>query len=136
MREPIDWVMPFQPIRQSLQRLYAMFVKELIQLRRDRPTLGMIVGIPLIQLLLFGFAINTDPKHLPTAIIAGDDSAIARSLVAALSATDYFRIDYNAAGEANANYLLRANRVQFVIQIPPDFSRRLIHGDKRSQFRF
>ena len=130
MREPIDWVMPFQPIRQSLQRLYAMFVKELIQLRRDRPTLGMIVGIPLIQLLLFGFAINTDPKHLPTAIIASDDSAIARSLVAALSATDYFRIDYNAAGEANANYLLRANRVQFVIQIPPDFSRRLIHGDR------
>lgn len=118
------------PFRQSLQRLYAMFVKELIQLWRDRPTFAMIIGIPLIQLLLFGYAINTDPKHLPTAIIADDNSAIARALISALQTTGYFRMDYKVSGETEANYLLRANRVQFVIQIPPDFSRRLIHGDR------
>jgi ABC-2 type transport system permease protein len=117
---------------QSLQRLYAMFVKEFIQLRRDRPTLGMIVGIPLIQLLLFGFAINTDPKHLPTALLTSDDSPIARALIGALRATDYFDMKYMAKGEADADQLILSNRVQFVIQIPPDFSQRLVRGEKPS----
>ena len=112
------------------QRLWAMFVKEFIQLRRDRPTFAMIIGIPLIQLLLFGFAINTDPKHLPTALLSRDDSAIARAFVAALRATDYFDLRYEAAGEAEALALIRSNRAQFIIQIPPDFSRRLIRGER------
>jgi ABC-2 type transport system permease protein len=114
----------------AMQRVRAMFVKEFIQLRRDRPTLAMIVGIPIIQLLLFGFAINTDPKHLPTALLVQDDGPIVRALVAAIRETDYFAITKNASGEAEADQLIRSNQVLFVVQIPPDFSRRLIHGDR------
>jgi ABC-2 type transport system permease protein len=117
-------------LAQSWQRLVAMFLKEFIQLRRDRPTLGMIVGIPLLQLLLFGYAINTDPKHLPTALLVSDDSAIARALVGALRATDYFDVKYLVSGEAEADRLILSNRAQFVIQIPPDFSRRLVRGER------
>jgi ABC-2 type transport system permease protein len=115
---------------QSFLRLWAMFVKEFIQLRRDRPTFAMIIGIPLIQLLLFGFAINTDPKHLPTALLSLDDSPIARAIVVALRTTDYFDVRYEASGEAEALALIRSNRAQFIIQIPPDFSRRLIRGER------
>lgn len=117
-------------LAQSWRRFVAMFVKEFIQLRRDRPTFAMIVGIPLMQLLLFGYAINSDPKHLPTAVLASDDSPIARALIGALRATDYFDIKYVARGEADADKLILSNRVQFVIQIPPDFSRRLVRGEK------
>ncbi len=117
-------------LAQSWQRLVAMFVKEFIQLRRDRPTFAMIVGIPLIQLLLFGFAINTDPKHLPTALLTRDDSPIARALIGALRATDYFEIKYVAKGEADADKMILSNEAQFVIQIPPDFSRQLVRGEK------
>jgi len=116
--------------RASLARIHAMFVKELIQLRRDRVTLAMIVGIPLIQLLLFGFAINADPKHLATALLVQDDGPLARSFVAALRATDYFDILTAAADEKDAEGLILSNRVQFVIEIPPDFGRRVIRGEK------
>ncbi|MGJ0506670.1 MAG: ABC transporter permease [Methylocystis sp.] len=115
---------------QAWRRIVAMFVKEFIQLRRDRPTFAMIVGIPLMQLLLFGYAINTDPKHLPTAILSYDDSAIARAMIGALRATDYFDIRYVAHGEADANRLIKSNKAQFVIQIPPDFTRRLVRGER------
>ncbi len=81
-----------------------MFVKEFIQLRRDRPTFAMIIGIPFIQLMLFGFAINTDPKHLPTALLSRDDSQIARALIGALRATDYFDIGKTAQGEAPCGF--------------------------------
>lgn len=118
------------PLAQSWQRCVAMFVKEFIQLRRDRPTFAMIVGIPLIQLMLFGYAINTDPKHLPTAVLTSDDSPIARALIGALRATDYFDIKYVTRGEADADKLILSNKAQFVIQIPPDFSRQLVRGEK------
>lgn len=118
------------PVAQSWQRLAAMFVKEFIQLRRDRVTFAMIIGIPLIQLLLFGFAINTDPKHLPTALLSRDDGPIARAIVDALRMTDYFDIKMTAKGEADADRLILSNEAQFVIQIPPDFSRRLIRGER------
>jgi ABC-2 type transport system permease protein len=111
-------------------RIHAMFVKELIQLRRDRVTLAMIVGIPFIQLLLFGYAINADPKHLPTALLVHDDGPLARSFVAALRATDYFDIIAAARDEADADRLIRSNQVQFVIDIPPDFGRRVIRGER------
>jgi ABC-2 type transport system permease protein len=114
----------------SLQRMRAMFVKEFIQLRRDRVTLAMIIGIPLIQLMLFGFAINTDPKHLPTALLIKDDGPLARSFVAALRATDYFHIVRVANGERDVDHLMLSNQAQFVIEIPPDFDRRLIRGEK------
>mgnify|MGYP000889337604 FL=1 len=117
-------------LTQFWRRCVAMFVKEFIQLRRDRPTFAMIVGIPLIQLMLFGYAINTDPKHLPTAVLMSDDSAIARALIGALRATDYFDIKYIAHGETDADQLILSNKAQFVIQIPPDFSRQLVRGEK------
>ncbi|GLI92544.1 ABC transporter permease [Methylocystis echinoides] len=116
----------------ALNRILAMFVKEFIQLRRDRPTFAMIVGIPLMQLLLFGYAINTDPRHLPTAVLSSDDSDIARAMIGALRATDYFDIKYVAHGEEDADRLILSNRAQFVIQIPPDFTRRLIRGERPS----
>jgi ABC-2 type transport system permease protein len=113
-----------------MARIHAMFVKELIQLRRDRVTLAMIVGIPFIQLLLFGYAINADPKHLPTALLVHDDGPLARSFVAALRATDYFDIVAAARDEDDADRLIRSNQVQFVIDIPPDFGRRVIRGER------
>jgi ABC-2 type transport system permease protein len=115
---------------ESLQRIRAIFVKEFIQLRRDRVTFAMIVAIPLIQLSLFGYAINTDPKHLPTALLVKDDGPFARSFVAALRATDYFDVVRAANGEEDAERLILSNKVQFVIEIPPDFDRRLIRGEK------
>lgn len=123
---------PRSGIALAFSRILAMFVKEFIQLRRDRPTFAMIVGIPLMQLLLFGFAINTDPRHLPTAVLSSDDSDIARAMVAALRATDYFDVKYVAHGEEDADRLILSNKVQFVIQIPPDFTRRLIRGERPS----
>ena len=117
-------------LRAAFGRMAAIFVKEFLQLRRDRGTLGMIVAIPLMQLMLFGFAINTDPKHLPTTLLVHDDGPLARSLVSALRATDYFSIKRAARDAAEADQMIRANEVQFVIEIPPDFDRRLVHGEK------
>jgi ABC-2 type transport system permease protein len=117
-------------LRAALQRLYAVFVKEFLQLMRDRPTLGMIVGIPLIQLTLFGYAINTDPKHLPTVLIVQDDGPLARSVVSALRATDYFAIKHAARDATDADRMIRSNEAQFIIEIPPDFDRRLVHGER------
>ncbi|MEY4939707.1 MAG: hypothetical protein RIQ93_1442 [Verrucomicrobiota bacterium] len=98
-------------------------------MRRDRVTFGMMVGIPLMQLLLFGFAINSDPRHLPTAIRLGDQGPFARTLVAALRQSEYFSVTREAATEAEAARLLRRGEVQFVINIPEDFSRRLLRGE-------
>src|SRR5438094_144957 len=98
-------------------------------MRRDRVTFGMMVGIPLMQLLLFGFAINSDPRHLPTAIRMADQGPFARSLVAALRQSDYFSVVREATTEAETARLLQFGEVQFVINIPEDFSRRLLRGE-------
>ena len=116
--------------RAAFSRMSAIFVKEFLQLRRDRGTLGMIVAMPLMQLMLFGFAINTDPKHLPTALLVHDDGPLARSVVSALRTTDYFSILRAARDAADADRMIRANEVQFVIEIPPDFDRKLVHGER------
>ena len=118
--------------RFTLHRLWAMVLKEFIQMKRDRVTFAMMVGIPLMQLLLFGFAINSDPKHLPTAIRSADQGPFARTLVAALKTSDYFRFVREAATEAEAQQLLQLGEVQFVINIPEDFSRRLLRGEHPS----
>ena len=86
----------------SWSRWMGIIVKEFIQLKRDRLTFGMIVGIPVLQLLLFGFAINADPKHLPTAVLAADASPYARSLVAGLQNSGYFRLEKTIASQAEA----------------------------------
>ncbi|WP_414664536.1 ABC transporter permease [Horticoccus sp. 23ND18S-11] len=114
----------------SFHRLWAIVLKEFIQMRRDRVTFGMMVGIPLIQLMLFGFAINSDPRHLPTALRVADHGPFARALVAALRQSDYFTITREAATEAEAAQLLRRGEVQFVINIPEDFTRRLLRGER------
>lgn len=118
--------------RASLGRIYAAFLKELLQLRRDRITFATMIFIPLTQLLLFGYAINTDPKHLPTAVLIQDDSAFARSFVSALRTSDYFDIRIRATSEDELDHLILSGKVQFGVQIPAHFGRDLIRGERPS----
>lgn len=111
-------------------RLWAMIRKEFIQLRRDRLTFAMMIGIPLLQLTLFGFAINGDPKHLPTLVVVQDESPFARSLVTAMRLSDYFAIQSTSLGAAEASLQLSRGQVQFVITIPPGFARALQRGER------
>ena len=114
----------------SWSRFVAMVQKEFIQMRRDRLTFGMMVGIPLMQLMLFGFAINFDPKGLPTAVMVSQPSPFSRSFVAALETSGYFNVIAQPASEAAARQLLDEGEVQFVVSIPDDFSRRLVRGER------
>src|SRR3954469_20932041 len=116
--------------RFTFHRLWAIVLKEFIQMRRDRVTFGMMVGIPLLQLTLFGFAINSDPRHLPTALRIADHGPFARTLITALRQSEYFAAVREAATEAEAERLLQFGEVQFVINIPEDFSRRLLRGER------
>ena len=116
--------------RFTLHRLWAIVLKEFIQMRRDRVTFGMMVGIPLMQLTLFGFAINSDPRHLPTALRIADHGPFARTLVAAMRQSEYFTVVREAQTEDEAARLLQLGEVQFVINIPEDFSRRLLRGER------
>jgi ABC-2 type transport system permease protein len=114
----------------SISRWLGIVGKEFIQLKRDRLTFGMVVGIPIIQLILFGFAINSDPKHLPTAALIADRSEFSRSILAGLRNTDYFAFIGEARDEADANRMLATGEAQFVISIPADFSQRLVRGER------
>ena len=114
----------------SLSRWMGIVVKEFIQIRRDRLTFGMIVGIPVIQLLLFGFAINSDPKSLPTAVLSQDNSRYARTVTAALQTSGYFRVVREIATENEAERLLARGDVQFVVTIPVGFERALARGER------
>ncbi len=116
--------------RFAFHRFWAVVLKEFIQMRRDRATFGMMIGIPLLQLTLFGFAINSDPRHLPAAIRAADQGPFARTLVAALKNSGYFNLVREAATEAEADRLLKLGEVQFVVNIPEDFTRRLLRGER------
>ncbi len=116
--------------RFTFHRFWAIVLKEFIQMRRDRGTFGMMVGIPLLQLLLFGFAINSDPKHLPTAVLSADQGPFGRTLVAAMRQSDYFSLTREVNTEAEAARLIQLGEVQFVVNIPEDFSRRLIRGER------
>lgn len=116
----------------SFQRWWAMVTKEFLQLRRDRVTFAMIVGIPIIQLTLFGYAINTDPKHMPTALIVQDHSEFTRSFVSALANSEYFRIIGEVPDEAAGRTALAQGTAQFVVTIPADFTRRLLRGERPS----
>jgi ABC-2 type transport system permease protein len=117
-------------LRASFARFVAIALKEFVQMRRDRLTFAMIVGVPILQLVLFGYAINTDPKSLPTAVVSSDASEFSRSLVRAFENTGYFRVVATPASEAEADRLLDAGDVQFAVVIPPDFSRRLLRGER------
>ncbi|MBS0372773.1 MAG: ABC transporter permease [Proteobacteria bacterium] len=113
--------------RFSFSRWLGILIKEFIQLRRDRLTFGMIVGIPIIQLMLFGFAINSDPKHLPTAVVMADPGPFSRAWVAAMRNSDYFTI-VGSVDERQATALLDRSEVQFVVTFPPGFNRDLVRG--------
>ena len=112
----------------SLRRFIAVFLKEFVQMRRDRVTFGMMVGVPLMQLVLFGYAINSDPKHLPAALVMAEDSPFARSIVAAIENTDYLQLQGPPVDERTANAMLETGEVQFVITVPPDFAENLVRG--------
>ena len=114
----------------SWSRWWSMVLKEFLQLRRDRITFGMIVGMPIMQLALFGYAINTDPKQMPTAIIAADHSPFTRSFVAAMKSSDYFHVTEELDNEEAGRAALAQGRVLFVLTIPPDFSRSLLRGER------
>jgi ABC-2 type transport system permease protein len=114
----------------SVPRMVAVFVKEFQQMMRDRLTFAMAVGIPVLQLVLFGYAINTDPKGLPTALVAADTGPMASSIVATLQNTGYFKIVHEGTSESEGERLLEEGDVQFLIVIPPQFSRRVVRGEK------
>jgi ABC-2 type transport system permease protein len=116
--------------RFTLHRLWAVVMKEFIQMRRDRVTFAMMVGIPLLQLTLFGYAINSDPKHLPTALRLADQGPFARTIVAEMANSDYFRLVRVSDSEAEVERLLRLGSVQFVANIPEDFSRKILRGER------
>jgi len=105
-------------------------VKEFIQLKRDRLTFGMIIGIPVLQLVLFGYAINADPKRLPTAVLAADSSPFSRTLLSAMQTSGYFRLDRFVSNENELDHLLARGEVQFAVTIPENFGRKLVRGER------
>ena len=114
----------------SWNRVMAVLIKEFKQLTRDRITYAMMLAIPVIQLTLFGYAINTEPRHLPTAVLIQEDSRYARAIVAALKNSLYFDFVAQARSPAELDRLLRTGDAQFAVTIPGDFSRRVARGDK------
>lgn len=118
-----------EPRRLSAARILAVLIKEFIQLTRDRLTYAMILVLPIVQLMLFGYAINNDPRHLPTAILVQDQGPMARSTVSALVNSGYFEIVRTAASPAELDEALARGEVQFALTIPADFTRKVVRGE-------
>jgi ABC-2 type transport system permease protein len=114
----------------AFHRFAAVLMKEFVQMRRDRLTFAMMIGVPVMQLVLFGYAINMDPKALPAAVVTADSSPFTRSLVRSLENTGYFKIVALPPTVDAADELLALGKVQFVLQIPEDFSRKLQRGER------
>ena len=114
----------------SLRRAVAVFIKEFQQILRDRLTFAMAVMIPVIQLVLFGYAINTDPKQLPTAVVAADHGPLVRSLTVAMQNTGYFDVVINGASEAQADEAMLRGDVQLIVVVPPQFQAQLLRGQR------
>ena len=112
------------------RKTWAMLVKEFIQLKRDRVSFAMIIMIPLVQLMLFGYAINTNPRNLPTAVLMQESTDLSRSILAALENTKYFRVTQLPHSEAEVDALLASGTVLFAIEIPAKFERSVRRGDK------
>ena len=121
----MNWQRLFSP-----RRFWAIVVKEFVQMRRDRLTFGMMVGIPLMQLVLFGYAINSDPKQLPTAVLAADRGPQARTLLYAIQNSGYFDFVREVRSEAEAEAVIARGEVLFVVHIPENFSRDFLRGDR------
>ena len=114
----------------SLARLGAILAKEFVQMRRDRITFAMMLGVPIMQLVLFGFAINNDPKGLPSALLALGNDRYTRAIVTALETTGYYRFVARPASEAEADDMIASGRVAFVVTIPSDLAARVDRGDR------
>jgi ABC-2 type transport system permease protein len=112
------------------RKTWAMLVKEFIQFKRDRVSFAMIIMIPLVQLMLFGYAINTNPRNLPTAVLMQESTDLSRSILAALENTKYFRVTQLPHSEAEVDELLASGTVLFAIEIPAKFERSVRRGDK------
>jgi ABC-2 type transport system permease protein len=111
------------------RRVGAMLRKEFVQLRRDRVTLATMISIPLLQLVMFGYAINTTPRHLPTAVLLQESSDVGRSILAALQNTKYFKVTRQLRDEAELDTALASGSVLFAVEIPANFERALRRGD-------
>jgi len=115
-----------------LKRTWAMIVKEFVQMRRDRMTFATMIFIPILQLVLFGYAINTDPKHLPTAVLTRDDGPLTRAVLAAMKNSDYFQFVKQVRDPAEMDQMLRSYEIQFGVEIPASFERDVRRGDRPS----
>jgi ABC-2 type transport system permease protein len=113
-------------------RWWAIVIKEFLQLKRDRVTFGMMVGVPIMQLLLFGYAINTDPRHLPTAVIAYDKSEFTRTFIAGMNNSGYFEIAHAIHDETSAQKALAEGKILFILTIPADFTHKLLRKEHPS----
>src|ERR1017187_9574250 len=114
----------------SLERFKGIVLKEFIQMRRDRLTFAMMLGIPLLQLILFGYAINVNPRHLPTDVLLADNGPQGRAILYAFKNTSYFDFVRLLKTEAEGKQALDRGEALFVINIPPNFSRDLLRGDR------
>ena len=114
----------------SWSRVMAVFLKELVQMRRDRPTFAIMIAIPIVQLVLFGFAINNDPRHMPAVVEMREDGPLTRSFLASLRASTYVDIVAIAHRDEDADQMLRSGKATFLIAIPEGFERRLIRGER------
>ncbi len=128
-------VVTMQPVRRLpgngfWRKTSAVLVKEFIQLRRDRLSFAMIIMIPLLQLMLFGYAINTNPRHLPTAVLLQEHNDVGRAIIAALKNTDYFRVVALPRTEADMDELMAAGKILFGVEIPAGFERAVRRGEK------
>ncbi|MBL7478356.1 ABC transporter permease [Legionella sp. 27fs60] len=103
-------------------------IKEFVQMSRDRVTLGMIIGIPLMQLILFGFAINTNPRNLPTAVVNPDNTPLSRRILTSMENSTYFNFISSKTDDKEASWMLKTGKVQFVVSFPPNFTRDVIRG--------
>jgi len=112
----------------SLHRFAAVLFKEFIQMRRDHVTFAMMIGLPIIQLMLFGFAINADPRHLPTLVEMGDDGPLTRAVIAGLDQSGYFDFRGSVMGAEAGDAALRRGEANFVVVIPPGFERDVVRG--------
>lgn len=113
-----------------LRRMWAMIVKEFVQMRRDRMTFATMIFVPIMQLVLFGYAINTDPKQLPTAVLTRDDGPLTRAVLSAMKNTDYFDFRVQVRDPEELDRLIRSGEVQFAVEIPASFERDVRRGDR------
>ena len=112
------------------RRTGAMLLKEFLQLKRDRVTLATMISIPLMQLVLFGYAINTVPRDLPTAVLMQESSDVGRTILKALENTRYFKVTRRVRNEAEFDRVLQSGQVLFGVEIPVNFERDLRRGDR------